>query len=134
MSAAWVSVASHHIKKYIRHKYLNPIRLFLDPRHAKVAAETLESADGTERLCIVDRTEADKLFVKCEISKDTLEEWRINWHKSTLGNFANALLNALETKGGVDDNPVRRIRAAVQAFQRQETTLIQQMCQVNIMG
>ena len=113
---------------------LNPVRLFLDRRHAKVAAETLESADGTDRLCIVDRAEADKLFVKCEISKDILEEWRVNWHESTLGNFANALLNALETKGEVDDNPVRRIRAAVQAFQAQEATLIQQMCQVNITG
>ena len=122
------------ILKRTKAQILNPVRLFLDPRHAKVAAETLESVDGTERLCIFDGAEADKLFVKCEISKDILEEWRVNWHESTLGNFANALLNALETKGGVDDNPVRRIRAAVQAFQRQEATLIQQMCQVNIMG
>ena len=120
--------------KSTKAQILNPVRLFLDPRHAKVVAETLEAADGTERLCIVDRAEADKLFVKCEVSKDILEEWRVNWHESTLGNFANALLNALETKGGVDDNPVRRIRAAVQAFQAQEATLIQQMGQVNIIG
>ena len=113
---------------------LNPVRLFLDPRHANVAAEALESVDGTDRLCIVDGAEADKLFVRCEISKDTLEEWRVHWHQSPLGNFANALLNALETRGGIDDNPIRRVRAAVQAFQTREATLIQQMCQVNITG
>ncbi len=113
---------------------LNPIRMFLDPRHSKVAAEALEPLAGTERLCIVDAVKADKLFVKCEISKDTLEEWSVNWRESTLGNFANALLNALEIKGGVDDNPIRRVRAAVKAFQEQEATLIQQMCQVNITG
>ncbi|RKU30184.1 hypothetical protein C6499_06775 [Candidatus Poribacteria bacterium] len=113
---------------------LNPIRLFLDPRHAKVAAEILEFVDGTERLCIVDGADADKLFVKCEISKDTLEGWRVNWHQCTLGNFANALLNALEIKGGIDDNPIRRVRTAVQAFQGQAATLIEQMGQVNITG
>ncbi|MYA68600.1 hypothetical protein F4009_15095 [Candidatus Poribacteria bacterium] len=120
--------------KSVAAQILNPIRQFLDPRLSKVAAETLESVDGTERLCIVDGADPDKLFVKCEVSKDTLEEWRVNWHQSPLGNFANALLNALETKGGVDDNPIRRVRAAVQAFQGQEATLIEQMCQVNITG
>ena len=120
--------------KSVAAQILNPVRLFLDPQHSKVVSETLESVEGTERLCIVDRADPDKLFVKCEVSKDTLEEWCVNWYQSPLGNFANALLNALEIKGGVDDNPIRRVRAAVQAFQGQEATLIQQMCQVNITG
>ena len=111
---------------------LNPIRLFLDPKHAKTAAEILEPVDGTERLCVIDEAHAGRLFIQCKISKDTLENWGLNWRGYALGNFTSALLNALEIKGEIDENPIRRVRAVVQAFQGQEATLVQQMGQVNI--
>ena len=111
---------------------LNPIRLFLDPQHAKTAAKILEPVDGTERLCVIDEVHAGRLFIQCKISKDTLENWDLNWRGYALGNFTSALLNALEIKGEIDENPIRRVRAVVRAFQEQEATLVQQMGQVNI--
>ena len=110
----------------------NPARLFLDPQRSGVAEEILEPIDDTERLCIIDEAKAHTLFLSCDLSKNTLEQWRVHWQGSSLGNFANALLNALEVKGGLNGNAVRRIRAAMQAFVGQEETLVQQMCQVNI--
>ena len=90
--------------------------------------------DATERLCIVDEAEVFRLFPQGQISKETLEEWRVNWRGNTLGNFANALLNALEVKSEPDVNAVGRVRAVVQAFEREKGMLIEQMCQVNIPG
>ena len=112
----------------------NPARLFLDPRHSRRTEEIFELTDDTERLCIIDEVTAQQLFVKCAISRNTLEEWRVNWRESSLGNFASALLHALETKGALDENAVRRIRTVRQVFERQEEKLVQQMCQINISG
>ena len=113
---------------------VNPIKLFLDPQSASAVEKILEQVDDPERLCIIDEAPTDRLFIRCHVLKDTLEEWRVNWRGSTLGNFANALLNALEAKSGVDGNAIGRIRAVVQAFEGQKETLAQQMCQVNILG
>ena len=63
-----------------------------------------------------------------------MEAWSVNWQRSALGNFARALLNALEIKGEPDGNAVRRIRTTIQAFKVQADELIRQMCQVNVSG
>ncbi len=118
--------------KSAKAQIVNPARLFLDPEHSDMAEEILEQVDDTERLCIIDEAEDFRLFPLCRISKNILEEWQVNWHRSALGNFANALLNALETKDALDGNAIGRIRVAVHAFEGQAETLVQQMCQVNI--
>ena len=108
-------------------------QLFLDPQHSELVEAMLKQSDNTERLCIIDEAEAYELFPECNVSKNTLEEWSVNWQGKALGNFAKALLNALETESE-SDNPVRRIRTATLAFQRHEEELIKQMCQVNVWG
>ena len=112
----------------------SPVRRFVDPRHSEMVEEILEPIDNTERLCIIDEVATYEMFLKCNLSKNTLERWHVNWQRSALGNFANALLNALEPKSGLDGPAVRRVRAAVQAFEGQEETLVQQMSQVNVLG
>ena len=112
----------------------NSVKLFLDPRRSEVVEGILDQVGATERLCIVDAAEVFRLFPQGQISKETLEEWRVNWRGNTLGNFANALLNALEVKSEPDVNAVGRVRAVVQAFEREKEMLIEQMCQVNIPG
>ena len=112
----------------------NPVRLFLDPRHSRTIKEIFGPSDDTERLCIIDDVKAQELFVNCEVSRKTLEGWRVDWQENTLGNFTNALLHALETKGEPDDNAVRRIRTVMQVFEQQEEKLVEQMCQINISG
>ena len=109
-------------------------RTFLDPQYSETVSEILEQVDDTDRLCIIDELPAYRLFIRSHLEKKILEEWRVNWQGSALGNFGNALLNALETKNGPDGNAVGRIRAAVQAFEGQEEMIAQQMCQVNIPG
>ena len=109
-------------------------QLFFAPQHRKMVEEMLGQADERERLCIVDEVEAYELFFECSVSKALLEVWSVNWQGNVLGNFAKALLNALETRGALDDNPVRRIRTTMQAFEGQADTLIRQMCQVNVRG
>ena len=66
-------------------------------------------------------------FPEILISKDLLDAWSIEQQKIALGNFAKALLNALESKSDFYETPTRRVRMVVQAFERQEETLIQQM-------
>ena len=109
-------------------------QLFLNPQYAALVEQILEQLDETKRFCIIDQAHAYKLFLGCNVSKSILEEWSVSWRGSALGNFARALLNALEIKGPPDGNFVKRIRAVVQAFQQQEEALIRQMRQVNIRG
>ena len=117
-------------------KFLHPqySEKFLHPQYSETASEMLEQVDDTERLCIIDELPVYSLFILSHLHKKILEGWRVNWQGSALGNFSNALLNALETKNGPDGNAVGRIRTAVQAFEGQEEMLVQQMCQVNIPG
>ena len=110
------------------------VKVFLSPEHSEIVGEMLEQVDDTERFCIVDEVETLRLFPLRRISKNTLEEWRVNWRRRALGNFANALLKALEDKSELDGNAVGRVRAVVRAFEREKETLIRQMCQVNIPG
>ena len=105
-------------------------KTFWDPQELAVSDKILEPIDDTQHLCIVS-TKMDKLFLECSISRDKLEEWRVNWQASALGNFAQALLNALE----VEREPVtKRIRTVMQTFQQYEEKLVRQMCQVNVQG
>ena len=109
-------------------------QLFFNPRHGVKVEEMLGQADETDRLCIIDEVEAHELFVECSVPKDVLEGWSVNWQGSAFGNFAKALLNALETKGQPYGNAVRRIRTTLQAFEQHKEELITQMCQVNVRG
>ena len=109
-------------------------QLFFNPKYSEMVEEMLGQDDEAKRLCIADEAEAHELFLECSLSKDILEAWSVNWQGSALGNFARALLNALEIKGEPDGNAVRRIRTTIQAFNGQADELIRQMCQVNIRG
>ena len=106
-------------------------QLFFDPQHSEVVEEMLKKTDDTEQLCIVPRTKAHKLFPKCKISKNVLEEWSINWKGSALGNFAKTLLHAVEVQDKPHADSVKRIRTAVQVFEWQEEELVKQLCEVN---
>ncbi len=108
--------------------------LYYDPQYAEVAEAYLKEMDETERLCVIDRTDAYKLFPECTLPVSTLEEWILNWQGSALGNFATALLHAIKTKDKPPVDTVKRIRAVVQSFGWQEERLINQMCMVNVPG
>ncbi len=120
--------------KSVKGQISSPIRLLLDPEQSDVVEELLDQVDGLERLCIVDEAEAYRTFLRCNISKQILEKWGVSWTGNTLGNFANALLVALQTADEPDGNGVRRVRSVIRAFERQSEELIQQMCLVNISG
>ena len=107
-------------------------QMFFNPLYGDMVKEILEQTDDTERLCIVSEPKVHDLFFRCELSIETLKDWITNWQGEPLGNFANFLLNALELKGRFYDDSVRRIRSAVQAFQRQEEDIVRQMCQINV--
>jgi len=109
-------------------------RLFLDPRYEKIVEQLIEAGDGTQALCTINATTEHKLFLECELSKTILEEWRVNWRGSALGNFAVALLNAIEIRDKSHADAIRRLRTVVQTFERLETEIIQQMCHVNVRG
>ena len=106
----------------------------MDPEFSTIAEKNLEPIDDRERLCIIDEMETNKLFLECNISRNMLEDWSVNWQRSALGNFAHALLNVLAIENESDDSVVKRIRAVVQAFQQHETEIVRQMCQVNVKG
>ena len=92
----------------------------------------LEHDQKTGWLCAVDETGSHLSFVEISISKDVLDAWSVNQQGNTLRNFAKALLNALESKSELYENPVRRVRMTMQAFEAQEETLIQQMHEDNL--
>ena len=110
---------------------LENFQLFLDPHYAKIAEPILERRDKTQQLCIINVTREDQLFLECELSKTTLEEWVVNWHGSALGYFATALLNAIEIRDKTHANPIKRLRTVIQTFEWLEEEIIQQMCHVN---
>ena len=111
-------------------------QLFLDPQHARVSEQILDFADETERVCMIDyrKIDIEDLFIKCELSKNVLEQWTVNWRGMILGNLANVVLNALELQEPSNDNPVVRVRAAVESFQQHEEEIVRQMCQINVRG
>ena len=91
------------------------------------ALHVLEHDVKTGWLCAVDETGTHLPFLEIRILKDILDAWNINQQGTALGNFASALLHALKHKGGPYENPVRRVRMVMQAFEEQEKTLIEQM-------
>ena len=96
------------------------------------ALRVFEHGAGTRRLRAIDQTGAHTLFLECRLLKETLDTWAGSWQQNALGNFAKALLNALENKSELRENPVRRVRTALQAFQGQEEILIKQMSEENL--
>jgi len=112
----------------------SPAKLFLNPDFSDIVDEFLDQSGGSDRLCIMDVAKNSQLFLKCNISKSSLEIWEKRWKGNALGNFAIALLNALQTSDVPNSNPVGCVRAVIQAFEQQEEDLIQQMCLVNISG
>ena len=87
----------------------------------------LEHDVKTGWFCAVDETDVPRLFAEISISKDVLDAWSVNQQGSALRSFAKALLNALESKSERYENPVRRVRMSMLAFEAQAETLIQQM-------
>ncbi|MXV74536.1 hypothetical protein F4Z99_09675 [Candidatus Poribacteria bacterium] len=109
-------------------------RLFLDPQYAKIVKHLLEGQDGTPPLCIINVTRENQLFLECELSKTTLQEWIANYQGSALGNFATVLLNAVEIRDKSHADAMKRLQTVIQTFEWLEEELIEQMCHVNVPG
>ncbi len=109
-------------------------QLFFNPHYAELVETILEQVNQTERLCLVGKPKEYKLFPRCEMPKNLFEEWSVNWSGSALGNFAKALLHAVEIKDIPHAAAVKRIRMVIQSFEWQEESLIRQMCEVNVRG
>ena len=106
-------------------------RLFSDPEYAKIAEQLLETRDGTQPLCIINTPREDQLFLRCQLSRTTLKAWVANWQGNALGNFAIALLNAVDIRDKSHGNSINRLRTVVQTFEWLEEEIIQQMCHVD---
>ncbi len=113
---------------------MDNLRLFLDPGYGKIVEQLLEARDRTQPLCIINVARKKQFFLKCKLSKTTLEEWVVNWQGSALGNFAIVLLNAVEIRDKYHANAIKRLRTVMQVFEWLEEELIQQMCHVNVRG
>ena len=74
------------------------------------------------------KTSIENLFLECELSKRVVEQWVDDWQGQTLGNFAVALMNAIETQIDPYSNPIGQVRSAVTAFHPYEDEIVQQMC------
>ena len=109
-------------------------QLFFSPQYTELVEEIFEQVDETERLGIIGRIQAHKLFVECKLPKKLLDEWIVRWQGSALGNFAKALQNAVEISDIPHADAVKRIRTVIRSFQWQEETLVKQMCQVSVQG
>ena len=113
---------------------LSPIgKLFIEPRHNHLVKHLLDNADE-ERIYIIDERKSliENLFLECVLTKEVIQQWITNWQGYALGNFAVAIMNALETQVESSMNPIRQVRAAVEAFKQYEDQIIQQMCYINI--
>ena len=116
---------------------ISPVhRLFFDPRFAETLEQILDPIDETERICILDErhVEIGHLFLDSWLSKETLEQWSVNWHGRALGNFAKSLLSVLEIQDAPNGNAIGRVRSVVEAFQQHEEEIVQQMCHINVRG
>ena len=88
----------------------------------------------SNRLCILEPTKTEDLFLECRLPKCLLEEWANTYHGDALGSFAKALLNALEISRRTYTDVFKRVRTAVQTFEWREADIITQMCHVNVRG
>ena len=103
--------------------------LFLDRRYAAL----VDALIVPDRICILNDSESQltKLFSEHHLSTEILEGWLINWSSAALGQFAKTLLNAIRITDSQHGDIAKRIRTVVQAFERLEDSIVQQMCQVN---
>ena len=108
--------------------------LFFNPQYSELVEAILAQVDETERLGIIGRAQAHKLFVECRLPRKLLEEWMVRWQGSALGNFAKALQHAVEIADVPHADAVKRIRTVIQSFEWQEETLVRQMGQVSVRG
>ena len=106
-------------------------RLFSDPEYAKIAEQLLETREGIQPLCIINTAREDQLFLRCKLSRTTLKAWVANWQGNALGNFAIALLNAVDIRDKSHGNSIKRFRTVVQTFEWREEEIIQQMSHVD---
>ena len=113
---------------------LEDFHLFLDPKYVKIVEQLLEARDGTQPLCIINIHRENQPFLRCRLSKTILEEWRVNWQGDALGNFAMALLNAVEIRGKFHSSAIKRLRTVIETFEWLEEEIIQQMCHVSVQG
>lgn len=90
-----------------------------------------EHDEKTGRLYAIDDMGTRLWFRRISISKDLLKAWSVDCQGKALGNFAEALLNALESKNELYENPVGRVRMTVAAFEEQAEILIDQMNEEN---
>ena len=127
-------LSQFHTVKHVKAQITPSIQLFLNPKRAQSPQHIFESEDETERICIIDegKTSVDHLFLECRISKNTLQQWRVNWNESALGNFAIALMNALETPNEPYGSPIGQIRSVIQVYQKHEEDIIYQMNHINV--
>ena len=109
-------------------------QLFFDPQYAELVEEILKQIDETERVCVVGRTQVHNLFPTCKLSRELLEEWSLNWRGCALGNFAKALLHAIEIEDKPHADAVKRIRSVIGAFEWREEEIVKQMSHVNVRG
>jgi hypothetical protein len=107
-------------------------QLFFDPQYAELVEEILKEVDETERLCVIGRTQVHNLFPDCKLSGELLEEWSLNWRGCALGNFAKALLHAVEIEDKPHADAVKRIRSVIRAFEWREEEIVKQMSHVNV--
>lgn len=92
--------------------------------------ETLKEPLDRHPTCLHERiTSMENLFLECELSKEVVEKWIADWQGKTLGNFAVALMNAIEIQPDLDlySNPIGQVRAVVNAFYPSEDEIVQQM-------
>ena len=109
-------------------------QLFFNPQYTELLGEILKQVDQTERLCVINRTRAHKLFPECKLSRELLEEWSVGWRGCALGNFAKALLHAVEIEDKPHADAVKRIRTVIRVFEWQEEAIIKQMSHVSVRG
>ncbi len=105
-------------------------QMFLNPRHAKIAEQLLETHEGTQPLCIIKVFKEDDLFLRCKLPRTTLKAWVTNWQGKALGSFALALLNTVDIRDKFRGDAVRRVRAVVETFEWLEEEIIEQMYHV----
>lgn len=107
-----------------------PHQLLMNPQYAKPMHDVL---DGTDQVYVVNYIYASDLFVENRLPIQLLETWIEYWECSVLGDFAHALLNAININTrDLTDNIAARVRAVMKAFEGAEETLIEQMFQVNV--
>ena len=107
-----------------------PHQLLMNPEYAKPMHDVLGE---TDRVYVVNYTYASDLFVENWLPIKLLKTWIEYWECSVLGDFAHALLNAVNINTrDLTDNIATRVRSVMKAFEGAEETLIEQMFQVNV--